>query len=139
MTIRFALAACAALALAGCSGGNKPADQGSASASAAPAASSAAPASSAAAADAGAVPAAGAKPPKEFVVGKWGTNGDCKLAMDLKADGTSDGPFGNWAYADGVITFADAPGMKVEVTVIDKDTMASKNSQGGTTKMTRCP
>ena len=138
MTIRFALAATAALALAACSGGDKPADEASASGSAAASeAASAAPASSAAAAPA-AAPAKGEKPTKEFVVGKWGTDGDCTLAMDLKADGTSDGPFGNWSYADGVITFADAPGMKVEVTVIDKDTMASKNSSGSTSKMTRC-
>lgn len=135
MTIHFALAACAALALAACSGGNKPAGEGSASASAAPEGSSAAPASSAAAA----APAKGDKPTKEFVVGKWGTDGDCTLAMDLKADGTSDGPFGNWSYADGVITFADAPEMKIEVTVVDDKTMDSKNSGGGNHKMTRCP
>lgn len=138
MTIRFALAASAALALAACGGAQKPDDQASASASAAPAASSAAPASSAAAAAPGAV-TPGAKPPKEFVVGKWGTDGDCKLALELKADGTTDGPFGNWSYADGAISFADTPDMKVNVTVIDKDTMASKNAQGSEHKMNRCP
>lgn len=83
--------------------------------------------------------ARGTKPAKEFVVGKWGTDGDCKLAMDLRADGTSDGPFGNWSYSDGVISFADASEMKVEVTVIDRNTMTSKNSGGGNHKMTRCP
>ncbi len=132
MTIHFALAACAALALAACSGGNKPAGEGSASASAAPASSAAA-----------AAPAKGDKPTKEFVVGKWGTDGDCTLAMDLKADGTSDGPFGNWSYADGVITFADAPEMKINVTVVDEKTMESHNSASSegrkTAKMTRCP
>jgi hypothetical protein len=131
MTIRFALAACAALALAACHGNNKPADQGSASASAAPA-------SSAAAAPAAATP--GSKPPKEFVIAKWGNDGDCKLAIDLKADGTSDGPFGNWSYVDGVITFADAPDMKVNVVIsADGKNMDSVNAQGGKHQMTRCP
>ena len=134
MKIRIALAASATFVLAACGGAEKPAAQAS-DASGSAAASSAAPASSAAAA----APAKGAKPAKEFVVGKWGTDGDCKLAMDLRADGPTDGPFGNWSYADGVITFADAPEMKIEVTVVDDKTMDSKNSGGGNHKMTRCP
>jgi len=138
MTIRFTLAATAALALAACHGGNKPASEASTSSSAAPAASSAAPATPAAAAS-GVAPSMGAKPTRDFVVGKWGTDGDCKLALDLRADGTTDGPFGNWSYKDGVISFADTPDMRVEVTVLDEKTMASKNAQGTSHKMTRCP
>ena len=61
------------------------------------------------------------------------------MAMDLKADGTSDGPFGNWAYADGAISFVDAPEIKINVTVVDDKTMDSKNAQGASHKMTRCP
>ncbi|MGE3691110.1 MAG: hypothetical protein AB7F98_06990 [Novosphingobium sp.] len=122
MKIRLALAATATLALAACGGGDQPAGE-----------------ASQAAATPAAAPAKGDKPTKEFVVGKWGTDGDCALAMDLKADGTSDGPFGNWTYADGVISFAEAPELKVNVTVIDDKTMESKNSGGKTSKMTRCP
>lgn len=81
----------------------------------------------------------GDKPSKDFVVGNWGTDGNCQLAMELKADGTSDGPFGNWTYEDGKIGFADAPEMKIEVTVVDDKTMQAKNSTGGSHKMTRCP
>jgi hypothetical protein len=82
----------------------------------------------------------GEKPSREFVVGKWGTNGDCELAIDLRADGTSDGPFGNWTYNDGVIGFVDEPDFKVNVTVIDDSTMESTSeSSGKTQKMTRCP
>lgn len=83
-------------------------------------------------------PAKGDKPTKAFVVGKWGTDGDCTLAVDLRADGTSDGPFGNWTYNDGVISFADEPDFRVTVTVLDDKTMESHNN-GKTTKMTRCP
>lgn len=87
-----------------------------------------------------AVPAKGDKPPREFIIGKWGTDGDCTLAIDLKADGTSDGPFGNWTYNDGVIGFAEEPDFKVNVTVIDGNTMKSTNdSSDKTSMMTRCP
>ena len=61
------------------------------------------------------------------------------MAMDLRADGTSDGPFGNWTYSDGVIGFADTPEIKITVTVVDANTMDSKNAQGGVHQMTRCP
>ena len=87
-----------------------------------------------------AVPAKGDKPPREFIIGKWGTDGDCTLAIDLKADGTSDGPFGNWTYNDGAIGFVDEPDFKVNVTVIDGNTMKSTNdSSDKTSMMTRCP
>ena len=86
-----------------------------------------------------AAPAKGEKPNKEFLIGKWGTNGDCALAIDLRPDGTSDGPFGNWTYNDGVIGFVEEPDFKVSVTVIDDNTMESTNATDKTSKMTRCP
>ena len=138
MHFRFAVAAtAAALSLAACGGHTKPAaDESTKSAS------SAAPGATAAAGPAAtssvAVPAKGEKPTRDFLVGKWGTNGDCALAVDLRADGTSDGPFGNWLYSDGVINFADEPDFKVSVTVIDNTTMQSTNGEK-TSKMTRCP
>ncbi len=145
MNIRFAAGLLiAAAALSGCGGQQKPAAPAT-SASAAPATSApAAPATSASAASAtptpAAAPAKGDKPTREFVVGKWGTDGDCALAIDLRADGTSDGPFGNWTYNDGVIGFVDDPEFTVAVTVVDDDTMSSTNdSSGKTVMMTRCP
>lgn len=134
MKIQFAFAGAMALALAACGSADKPA----AAASDAPKAADAAPAASDSAAAPGAAPAKGAKPTKDFVVGKWGNDGDCTLAIDLKADGTSDGPFGNWTYNDGVIGFADTPEAKITVTVVDANTMDSKNAQGGVHQMTRC-
>lgn len=79
-------------------------------------------------------------PTRDFVIGKWGTDGDCTMAIDLRADGTSDGPFGDWTYSDGVISFADAPDLAINVTILDDSTMQSINdSSGKTSKMTRCP
>ena len=120
-----------ALALAACSGKTAPtADSPGPSASPLT--------SSAIVVNSPSIPAAGEKPTREFVVGKWGTDGDCALAMDLRADGTSDGPYGNWSYRDGVIRFATEPDFEVHVTVIDATTMES-TSDGVSAKMTRCP
>ena len=130
------LAAVCTLALAACGKGEKP--EAAASESAAASAPAAATSESAAASPAAAAAASGDKPTKEFVVGKWGNDGDCSLAIDLKADGTSDGPFGKWTYADGVISFPEAPEMKINVTVDGKN-MKSVNAQGGKHEMTRCP
>ncbi|WP_328362835.1 hypothetical protein OG976_13040 [Mycobacterium sp. NBC_00419] len=139
MTIRFVLGTLgitAALALTACGGSAKPA----ADTSTAPATSAASSASvtSAQAPASPAVPAVGERPTRDFLIGKWGTNGDCTMAIGLRADGTSDGPFGNWTYSDGVIGFVDEPDFKVSVTVIDAQTMESAND-GKTSKMTRCP
>ena len=139
MTIRFVpgiLGITVALVLTACGGSTKPA----ADTSTAPAVSAASSASvtSAQAPASPRVPAAGERPTREFLIGKWGTDGDCMMAIDLRADGTSDGPFGNWTYSDGVIGFVDEPDFKVSVTVIDAQTMESAND-GKTSKMTRCP
>ena len=132
MKVRFAVGAVAMLALAACGGQTKPA----ADTSTAPSSS----ASSSPASSSPATPPKGEKPTKEFLIGKWGTNGDCAMAIDLRPDGTSDGPFGNWAYSDGVISFPEEPDFKVSVTVIDDNTMASTNATSDKpSKMTRCP
>ncbi len=138
MTKRLVMATLApALALCAC-GGQSASVAGTTEASTSSAASSAASTSSAAPTSAS--NSQGAKPSRDFVVGKWGTDGDCALAIDLRPDGTSDGPFGAWSYSDGVISFPEEPDFSVTVTVLDDKTMESHNgSSGKTTKMTRCP
>lgn len=84
-------------------------------------------------------PAKGDTPTRDFVIGKWGTDGNCDGALDLRADGTTDGPVGNWTYHDGVIGFTDVPELKVTVTVIDDRSMDSTNGDGDRATMTRCP
>jgi ABC-type Fe3+-hydroxamate transport system substrate-binding protein len=138
MKIRLAVCLIAVLAVTACGGQTKPAAATSSSSATSTASVSAA-APSEVATTSPAAPAKGDKPTREFLIGKWGTDGDCALAIDLRPDGTSDGPFGNWTYTDGVIGFVDEPDFKVSVTVIDAQTMESTNDTGKTTKMTRCP
>lgn len=127
-------AAVAVLLLAGCGSANEAEEVAEAPAEAA--APAEAPAVEAAAPAGPAV--AGAKPTKEFMVGKWGEDGDCVMAIDFKADGTTDGPFGNWNLEDGVLTMADAP-QKVHLTIVDDKTMDSKlDGKGESKMMTRC-
>lgn len=132
---RFVIAAAAAFTVVACGGQTRPsADKSETSTS-----TSASTASSSEVTTSPAVASGkGDKPTRDFVIGKWGTNGDCALAIDLRADGTSDGPFGKWSYSDGVISFDEEPDFKVNVTVLDENTMESTN-EGKTTKMTRCP
>lgn len=137
MKLRFAIVAAAGFALVACGGQTKPSaekSETSTSASASSVTSSSRTVTTTSAAASG----KGDKPTRDFVVGKWGTNGDCALAIELRADGTSDGPFGKWSYRDGVLSFDEEPDFKVNVTVIDDNTMESTND-GKTTKMTRCP
>lgn len=141
MELRIATAAVIALTLVGCAGLTTPATEVSDTTSSPvlPSAAASSAATSSVAPTPAAAPAKGDKPSKDFLIGKWGTDGDCTLAIDLRSDGTSDGPFGNWTYTDGVIGFADEPDFKVNVTVIDDNTMQSINADGKTAKMTRCP
>lgn len=127
MRMQFAAGVVAAVLLVACGAPSKPAADAPST-----------PLPSTSAASSVAVPSKGDKPNREFLIGKWGTNGDCELAIDLRADGTSDGPFGNWTYQDGAIGFVDEPDFKVNVTVIDDTTMESTNG-GKVSKMTRCP
>ena len=140
MKLGIVIGGLAVLALAACGGQTKPADgaPSSASSSSSTTSTTSTNASSVAPSPAGA-PAKGDKPNRDFVVGKWGTDGDCTLAIDLRPDGTSDGPFGNWTYNDGVLSFPDDPEFKINVTVIDPNTMESTTGSGKTAKMTRCP
>lgn len=155
MTIRLVAGTLAVLALAGCGSQTKPSAQTSSASATSSAATSSESTSSQASSSAATSsestssansmtatppPLTGEKPTKEFVIGKWGTNGDCAMAIELRPDGTSDGPFGNWSYSDGVISFPEEPDFKVNVVILDPNTMNSTNATSDKiTKMTRCP
>jgi len=146
MKVQVAVAAALILVLTGCGGKDTSASKNSgeiseAASSETASSETAAPASPSTVQSTGpaVTPAKGDKPSREFVIGKWGTNGNCDLAIELRADGTSDGPFGNWTYDDGVIGFTDEPDFKVKVFVVDDSTMESTSeSSGKTQQMTRC-
>lgn len=134
MNFRIMLAVTASLTIAACSG-SKPADDAAKSAEAtsegAALASEAAPAAASA-------PAAGAAPTKEFMVGSWGTDGDCELAIGLKADGTMDGPFDGWKLEGNVLTMIGNPQTSTLKVVDDKTVSAKNNASGKNFKLTRC-
>jgi len=68
------------------------------------------------------------KPNRDFLIGKWGTDGDFEPAVDLRADGSSDGP-----------RLVDVLDLKVVVTVVDNAILESTNRQGEMSTMTRLP
>lgn len=130
MNFRVLLAATAALSIAACSESKTADDAAKTAEASSPAA---APASEAAAA-----PAAGAAPTKEFMVGSWGTDGDCELAIGLKADGSMDGPFDGWKLDGNVLTMIGNPQTST-LTVVDQKALSAKNNASGKTfKLTRC-
>ena len=81
---------------------------------------------------------AGHPPPtKEFIVGKWGEDGDCALAIDFKADGTMDGPFDGWTWDGKDLAMPPNPA-KMTLTVIDAKTKESRHEGDKPRKLTRC-
>jgi hypothetical protein len=119
------LAVCFSILLAGC-GSKAPETVATAEAEAVPTA-------------AAAVPAAGGVPTKDFIIGKWGDNGDCELAIEFKADGTMVGPFEKWELDDkGVLTMIGNP-QKMHLKVVDSDNMESRlDGTGEPRRINRC-
>ena len=135
MSIR-AMLLCAGVALGLSACGN----QEDAAATAPAQAASEAPAAAAAetpAAVAAAAPAKGAAPTKEYIVGKWGENGDCTLALEFKADGSMVGPFERWSLAGDQLTMEGNPD-PMTMSVVDENTMESRRKGQGPRKITRC-
>lgn len=140
MMLRILMTTVAAGALAACSGSKEP--EASASAAAAPSEAAAIASAVPTAAPVGgavATPAKGAAPTKEFMVGSWGDNGDCGMAISFKADGSMVGPFEKWELDSGVLTMVGNP-QKMHLTVVDGKTMESRlDGTGSPRKLTRCP
>ena len=128
MKIYLGLAAVAALSLTACKS-----DTADTTAEATTASEPAA--TTAAAAPVAAAP--GSKPTKDFMVGKWGEEGDCALALEFKADGTMVGPFEKWNLEDGVLEMVGNP-QKISLTVVDDKTMESQIGNDPKHKLTRC-
>ncbi len=101
----------------------------------------AAPANAVAAAPAPAAPAAGSTElTRDFIVGRWTDSGDCADALDFRADGTLQAPFGDggrWELNGNRLINVGNP-RELTVTVIDADTMDTANPDGATRRVTRC-
>jgi hypothetical protein len=128
MKLAIIAAAAGALMLSACNKSEAPAAE--ASEAATPDAAAPAPADAA---------AAGGAPTKDFMVGKWGDNGDCALAIEFKADGSMVGPVDKWELDDkGVLTMVGLP-QKMHLKVIDSDNMESRlDGTGEPRKINRC-
>lgn len=79
----------------------------------------------------------GAAPTKEYVVGKWGENGDCTLAIEFRADGTMVGPFERWELNGAKLTMVGAP-EAMTLSVVDQNTMESRLGTAAPRRITRC-
>lgn len=135
------LIATAALALAACGsgGGNEAAGNNTAVAAdnAAESANQTMPTPAADNASTPTTAAAGAAPTRDYIVGKWGEDGDCTLAIEFRADGSTDGPFGNWSLNGDQLSMADNPQV-MTVSVIDQNTMQSVRAGDRPRRLTRC-
>ncbi len=134
MKIAIIAATAGALMLSACNKSEAPAADASEAATPdaaapVPAAADASPASA----------AAGSVPTRDFMVGKWGDNGDCALAIEFKADGSMIGPVDKWELDDkGVLTMVGMP-QKMHLKVIDSDNMESRlDGTGEPRKINRC-
>ena len=133
--MRNILALAAALSLAAC-GGQAGTDEAKNDTAGTPGNSAAAepPATETAAA----TPAAGKAPTKEFMVGKWGQDGDCALAVEFKADGSMVGPVDRWELNGAELTMVGLP-QKMILSVVDDKTMESRlDGKDPPDRLTRC-
>lgn len=147
MAYRILLVSTAALMLAACGGSaenatvaNAAGEAGLNAAAAADTENEAAPAlENAAAPVTAAAPtaSAGAAPTRDFIVGKWGENGDCTLAIEFRADGTMIGPFERWELNGAKLTMVGAP-EAMTLSVVDQNTMESRLGTGAPRRITRC-
>ena len=137
-TILIATAALALVACGGAGGGNETAANNTATTENGSAgANEAAPAPATENASTPTIAAAGAAPNRDYIVGKWGEAGDCTLAIEFRADGSTDGPFGNWNLEGDQLTMADSP-QAMTVSVVDQNTMQSIGADGRPRRLTRC-
>jgi len=137
--MKYAFPAAALIALAACGDMSVPSNNLANGADAATA-NEVAPAANAADVVANAAvvtPAAGAAPTPEFMVGRWGEEGDCTLAIDFRADGTMDGPFERWSLDGDRLTMEGNPQVST-LSVVDQNTMESRLEGGPPRRLTRC-
>lgn len=136
--MRNILVLAAALSLAAC-GGKTGTDEATNNAAAAPENSAAADVDPAPAPAPAAVAEAGKAPTKEFMVGKWGQDGDCALAVEFKADGSMVGPVERWELNGAELTMVGLP-QKMILSVVDDKTMESRlDGKEPADRLTRCP
>jgi len=78
---------------------------------------------------------------RAFMVGAWTDNGDCADAATLADDGrfaTANGAQGLWHMEAGRLTMTGSSTMILQVTPVDRNTIAVVNPDGTRGRSTRC-
>ena len=79
---------------------------------------------------------------REFLVGRWGDNGDCRQDVTLNADGSFTsytGGEGQWTLNGGTMSMAGKQStQQVQVEVIDQDHVRITNPDGSIGTSQRC-
>ena len=92
--------------------------------------------------EAAASQAAGAAPTREFIVGRWGENGDCAKDLTINADGTFtsySGMSGHWTLeGDGLSLEGESGSFLLRVAAGPNDTLMIGQPDGGFGSSQRC-
>lgn len=78
---------------------------------------------------------------REFLVGRWGDNGDCNAAVVFNADGTYQigGAPGRWTLAGDIITMSGAAGsFPLRAQVLNQNQILIGNPDGSVGISQRC-
>jgi hypothetical protein len=79
---------------------------------------------------------------REFLVGRWGDNGDCRQDVTLNADGSFTsytGGAGQWSLNGGTMSMAGKQStQQVQIEVIDQDHVRITNPDGSVGTSQRC-
>ncbi|MEQ1491304.1 MAG: hypothetical protein ABL932_12225 [Terricaulis sp.] len=83
-----------------------------------------------------------AAPTREFIVGRWGENGDCAKDLTINADGTFSsysGMSGHWTLeGDGLNLDGESGSFALRVATGPNDTLMIGQPDGGFGSSTRC-
>lgn len=91
---------------------------------------------------AGSTPASAGGIDPQLLLGRWTDDGDCKLDIEFRPDGTFrsyTGGEGSWSLAGNVLTLSGQGGtFRLQLQALDGDTMSTINEQGTRGRSTRC-
>ncbi|MGZ8310736.1 MAG: hypothetical protein ACXWUP_04965 [Allosphingosinicella sp.] len=92
--------------------------------------------------EAGAIQAGAQSFPAEMLLGSWSDDGNCKLGIEFRPDGTfqnANGEGGNWSLEGDVLTVSGGGGrMQLRIQSIDAGRVVTINPDGTTGQSTRC-
>ena len=78
---------------------------------------------------------------RAFLIGRWTDNGDCSNSTEFSQSGqfqTSSGAGGLWTLAGDQLTLTGSQTMRMQIVVIDQNTINIVNPDGSVGRSTRC-